>query len=226
MNYLKVWADFLNIIAPFSDAKVGWLFRSMLKYVATGEEPVTEDETSGLLWAVAKRDIDVNATKAEKNRKNGLNGGRPKTGQNQTKANESENNPKKPNESEKKAQDKTRQDKTYTRQDKTRHDMTGQDILTLSEEDVAEAINRDQRIEEAAREVGLTISTKAMMQARELESQYGLDELIKAIGASVDVPKWSYVAGILRNGGVNNGHDGSCGNADATIRSQYGFLDG
>ena len=73
------------------------------------------------------------------------------------------------------------------------------DILNVSDSEVAESIARDQQIEEAALSVGLAVSTSAMDRARDLSYRYGLSNLLDAIHASIDVPKWSYVEGILRN---------------------------
>ena len=237
MDYIKVFTDFQDILNVLSDEEAGRLFRGMLHYAETGEELATEGN-GRLAWIIAKRDIDVLAKKVDKQSNNGKKGGRPqnptKTNETQekpTKANESQENPTKATESQQKPQDKTRQD--MTRQDKTRQDMTGQDttrhdktdLLTLTEEDVANSIKRDSMIEEAAQGVGLQLSEKAMLKARNLCEQYGTEEVIKAINASVDVPKWSYVEGILRNGGVKDASGRSnVKELPSAKASQYAFL--
>ena len=250
MEYIKVFTDFQDILAPLSDEEAGRLFRAMLHYAETGEViEMTGNER--FMWIAAKRDIDVLARKVCKQSENGKKGGRPQnptkqgeTQQKPIKANESQQNPIKATESQLKPQDKTRQDMTRqdmtgqdmtgqdkTGQDKTRQDKTGQDKeedpLTLTEEDVANSIKRDSMIEEAAQGVGLQLSEKAMLKARNLCEQYGTEEVIKAINASVDVPKWAYVEGILRNGGVKDASSRShVKELPATAASQYAFLDG
>lgn len=72
-------------------------------------------------------------------------------------------------------------------------------ILTLTPADIAESIRNDEEIENAALNVGLTVSASSIQRARDLEHRYGHDKLIEAIKMAVDVPKWSYVEGILRN---------------------------
>ena len=72
-------------------------------------------------------------------------------------------------------------------------------ILTLTPTDIAESIRNDEEIENAALNVGLTVSASSIQRARDLEHRYGHDKLIEAIKMAVDVPKWSYVEGILRN---------------------------
>ena len=87
--------------------------------------------------------------------------------------------------------------------------------------EIAKSIERDSRIVDAARDVGLQVSTRAMINARDLADKYGLDKLLDAIGASVDVPKWSYVEGILRKGGAKHeGHTDDHGQHE----NPYAFL--
>ena len=72
-------------------------------------------------------------------------------------------------------------------------------ILYLSSAEAAEYIRKDQEIEEAALSVGLTVSESSIQKARDLSLRYGQDKLLNAIKKAIDVPKWSYVEGILRN---------------------------
>ena len=83
--------------------------------------------------------------------------------------------------------------------DKNIDDDDSTNILSLSGSDIAASIQRDQEIEDAAAEVGLTVSVSAMIRARDLAERYGTVNLLDAIRKAVDVPKWSYVEGILRN---------------------------
>ena len=71
-------------------------------------------------------------------------------------------------------------------------------IFTLSDREVSQRIKEDQEIESAALNVGLMVSPSAMEKARDFVFRYGLQNVLDAINASVDVPKWSYVEGILR----------------------------
>ena len=58
MKYLKVFTDFAADIEQLSDAEAGRLFRAMLLYAATGEEPVNGGNER-FLWGTAKRNIDA-----------------------------------------------------------------------------------------------------------------------------------------------------------------------
>ena len=78
-------------------------------------------------------------------------------------------------------------------------DVVDSNIINLSPGEAAESIRKDQEIENAAMNVGLTVSPASMLRARNLEAEYGFENLLEAIGAAVDAPKWSYVEGVLRN---------------------------
>lgn len=78
-------------------------------------------------------------------------------------------------------------------------DVDDSNILYLSSSEAADYIRQDQEIEEAALSVGLTVSPSAIQRARDLSFRYGQEKLLDAIKKAVDVPKWSYVEGILRN---------------------------
>ena len=222
MNYIKVYTDFLPILEPLKDEEIGRLFVAMLRYAETGEEPTTLVGQEAILWAVCKRDIDVTAKKAKNMSDNGAKGGR--GNKNQDKANESNEKQTKANESRKSLHTIPLHNIPLHTIPNHNNNNTEDDPLTLTDEEVHESITRDQAIEDAARDVGLMTSTQAMMEARDLADQYGLDELLKAIRASMDVPKWAYVKGILKNGGVNeDGHTSNSGKSDA---SPYSFLHG
>lgn len=68
----------------------------------------------------------------------------------------------------------------------------------LTEEDIQSSLALDQRIEDAAREIGIETNLKAMQNARELAREYGEEALLLAIGDAYDKPSWHYVKGILR----------------------------
>ena len=87
MKYLKVWTDFESVLSVLDDAEAGRLFRNMLHYASTGEEPEYFEGNERFVWPVARRDIDIACAIAEKNRENGL---RPKVRFKRDEATESE----------------------------------------------------------------------------------------------------------------------------------------
>lgn len=65
MKYLKVFTDFADITDQLSDAELGRLFRAMMKYTSTGQEP-SFSGNERFLWATAKRNIDLQTESYEK----------------------------------------------------------------------------------------------------------------------------------------------------------------
>jgi hypothetical protein len=98
MEYLKIWTSFRDIIEPLSDGETGRLFRMMMLYAETGEEPEGFAGNERFLWPTAKQTIDFAANKNETMRQNGSKGGRPKTKENQTEPEETKENQTEPNE--------------------------------------------------------------------------------------------------------------------------------
>ena len=98
MEYMKVWTSFLDIVEPLSDDELGRLFRMMMIYTSTGQEPAKFAGNERYLWPTAKQQIDLAASKVEKLRENGLKGGRPASKDNQFEPNESKEKQTKTNE--------------------------------------------------------------------------------------------------------------------------------
>ena len=89
MNYLKVWVNFEDILAPLNDDEIGRLFLAMLRYARTGEEQESFEGNESFLWPVAKRDIDNMVERSETLRQNGSKGGIAKSRNKQALANDS-----------------------------------------------------------------------------------------------------------------------------------------
>ena len=71
----------------------------------------------------------------------------------------------------------------------------------LSDADVSASLDRDQQIEQTARECGLPFAPANMLTARDLAAENGLDTLIRAMRRAADGKSqtWGYVKGILRS---------------------------
>lgn len=72
----------------------------------------------------------------------------------------------------------------------------------LTDSEIKASIDRDRKIEDAARSVGLQVSEAGMKRGKDLAYKFGLEKLLEAIGKAVDVPRWDYVEGILKNDGT------------------------
>ena len=97
MKYLKVWTNFLELIASLQYDEIGRLFEMMLVYAESEKEPENFSGNERFLWPVAKQQIDLAAAKNEILRQNGMRGGRPK--QEETKENQTEPEETKENQS-------------------------------------------------------------------------------------------------------------------------------
>ena len=172
MKYLKVWTDFADILAPLNDSEVGRLFLAMLNYARTGEEPESFTGNESFLWAVAKRDIDITAEKAETLRQNGSRGGRPRTKDNQEKPNETKDNQSEPNESRKEKK----------RNEMKRNEMT---LSFLDDAEAAEIQSEHNRVLDAAEDAGFQNSNSVRAGLLKLYADYGLAKVLDGIGACV-----------------------------------------
>lgn len=124
MKYLKIWTNFAEAITPLADDEVGRLFRFMLRYAETGEEPSEFSGNELFLWWVAKRDIDNMAEESRRNSENGAKGGRPpkqdkpeETDINRHKPEETEEYREEPEESQKEKKRKERKEKETEKKD-------------------------------------------------------------------------------------------------------------
>ncbi len=79
-EYIQLWLNYTALFEPYSDGEVGRLVLAMMQYKLSGVEPgFTGNER--YVWPAIKQDIDTATAKqaelTEKNRKNGVRGGRP-----------------------------------------------------------------------------------------------------------------------------------------------------
>lgn len=218
---MKEWFRSRNVwgaaICALSDEEAGRLAKALWSYTMTGKPPALSGAENAVFAMILlqlsedeRRDAEISSVRAAA----GAKGGKQTQAKQaiafpveQTQANASNcHNKNKNKEQEQESEQES-------------------DIITgfeVSPAEIAAAMERDERIENAARDVGLQVSVKAMIKARDLADQYGLEELLAAIAKSVDVPKWAYVEGILRNGGANSG----VGKPDGVNTSPYAFLHG
>ena len=60
MKYLKIFTDFLDVLAPLTDEEAGSLYRAMLRYAQDGTEPDLVGNER-FVWAVARQHMDREA---------------------------------------------------------------------------------------------------------------------------------------------------------------------
>lgn len=184
-----------------SDQEVGRLVRALVAYHARGERQELKGREQGA-YDFIKADIDDDeAAHEEKCLANRRNGGKRTlpnaTDRCRTQANATDCKQTQANGSDG-GQNKNINQNIKEKQEKEKPAEDGYPF-GLTEDDVQASLELDRRIEDAARDVGLTTSVKALDKARDLARTYGADELIQAIGDAYDKPSWPYVIAILKN---------------------------
>lgn len=111
MDGLMIYKETADLVNRLSDEEAGILFKAASKYAFSGEETTFDERLLDFAYTVMKRDIDRAqeryAKVCERNRVNGVKGGRPKnpvepkeTHENPLGFWETQQNPKKPTETE------------------------------------------------------------------------------------------------------------------------------
>ena len=204
MEYLKIWTSFRESISPLNDAEKGRLFDAMLLYAETGEQPDFKGNER-YIWPTAKQAIDRAAQKADTLRQNGSKGGRPpkptETKENQTKPTETKENQTKAYNNNDKEKEKEKDDNSNS--------SARAYAFEVSDDELAAALDRDAKIEDASKSWGLPFNEGNMIHARDLAEEYTLEWLLRAIETAGKGKEqtWRYVAGILKSWKENGGPD-------------------
>lgn len=115
MEYIPAFFGYRRSLASLTDEQFGRVVRAALAYAEEGTLPEL-DALESLAFSVMRGDIDRAKVKyeaiAERNRVNGMKGGRPKNPENPVGYLGTQENPENPVEPKKPIQDKTKQDKT------------------------------------------------------------------------------------------------------------------
>lgn len=241
MPYIKVFGDLSATIDLLSDAEAGRLLKSLLHYANDREDELTGQEK--LVFAMLKVQMDRDAASyaayTDKQRTNGQKGGRPR------KPTETQANPKNPSlfAETQKSQDKEEDKEKEKDKDEDKDEGVGVSACArattpppmpygLTDQEITAALDRDQAIEQAARDCGLPIAPANMITARDLAAEHGLDTLLQAIRRAADGKSqtWGYVKGILRRwreqGYVDDGVQRQMGKRTAaTAYTQRSYTD-
>ena len=185
--------DYYDRLSRLTDEEVGHLFRQLMLYHAGRTDEMTDFiGMEGLAFDFIAADIDrleeKHAEKSETNRMNGLKGGRPKK---QPEANETEINPPKPTET------KPKQTKPY--KDKDKEKDKDKDIYI--DDDNAREVNEDHnRVLEAARDAGFTLSNGVMAELIAMYADNGLQKVLDGLKSCVEhgAPTLAYLRACLR----------------------------
>lgn len=190
--------EYLAKCAKLSDQEVGRLFRALMQYHATGHEPELAGRES-IAFDFIKDDIDradkAYDAKCEKNRQN-----RSSTTVNDRQRPSTNTNERPQNKSKIEIEDKEKTKDYYD------DNSAG---AWISDSEIADSLDRDRQIEEAAASWGLPHHEGNMIEARDMAREYSLDWLLRAIQTAGKGKEqtWRYVRGILRSWKENGGPD-------------------
>lgn len=186
MKYLKIWTSFLELINTLEYDEIGRLFEMMLIYAESGKEPEDIDGNERFLWPVAKQQIDLTAEKNEILRQNGMKGGRPKTKDNQTEP------------------DKTKGNQTKAikeRKEKENNEKESNLSSSFHADDDLHRIQSDHdRVLEAARDAGFTLSNGVMAELIAMYADHGLQKVLDGLKSCVEhgAPTLAYLRACVR----------------------------
>ena len=184
--------EYLSKCAKLSDQEVGRLFRALMMYHSSGIAPELTGRES-IAFDFIRDDVDradkAYDAKCEKNRQSRMSAV--------------------VNERQRTSTDVKERGKTKIKDKEKEEDKDNNNDYWLTDNEIAESLERDRQIEDMAKRWGLPYSEGHMLKARDLANTYTLDWVLKAIERSGNGEKqtWAYVEGILRNWKQNGGID-------------------
>lgn len=96
-----MYTEIADLIDDLTDDEAGQIFRAIFQYIKTGDPPVYSDRALRITFNAIKTKLDADTEKyesiCERNRANGVKGGRPKKQQDQQKPTAFSENPNNPN---------------------------------------------------------------------------------------------------------------------------------
>jgi DnaD/phage-associated family protein len=190
----NIWgAAFMSL----SDAEAGRLAKALWTYTMTGEQLNLSGAEKGIFAMILMTLGQDEQDAADISRKRAVAGS---IGGKQTQAKQSMSKQAEANASNcfKKTENKEKEE-----------DKDNNNNGWLTDDEIAESLERDRQIEDMAKRWGLPYSEGHMLKARDLANTYTLDWVLKAIERSGNGEKqtWAYVEGILRNWKQNGGID-------------------
>lgn len=192
---------YLVRLEKLSDQEVGRLVRALAKYHATGETQELKGRECGY-YDFIKADIDevesAYAAKCKKNKENRQ--GTATTVNDRQRASTNVNE---------RAQNINIKENIKEKEIDNNHSSARANPFTVSDDELAEALEYDRKIEDASRAWGLPCNEGNMIKARDMAREYTLEWLLRAIetAGSGKEQTWRYVAGILKSWKENGGPD-------------------
>lgn len=213
LDYLQLYPETIEQLKRYNKEQRCNLYEAMAEYAFTGKEPDWPDDApEWFIWETLKQ--QVNRTEKKVNQKRA----------NASSSSETELTEAKPSETKRSRANKSETELTEAKPSETRnydneseiekeicnnHSSARANPFTVSEDELAEALERDRQIEDASRAWGLPCNEGNMIKARDMAREYSLDWLLRAIETAGNGKEqtWRYVAGILKSWKENGGPD-------------------
>jgi hypothetical protein len=207
---MKEWFKARNIwgaaFLSLSDAEAGRLAKALWQYTMTGEQPNlsgAEKASFALFQFTLSQDENEQDNLSRIRANAGSKGGKQKQANvaiDSFATNEQANVAIATNKNKNKEEEK---------EIDNNHSSARANPFTVSEHELAEALERDRQIEDASRAWGLPCNEGNMIKARDMAREYTLEWLLRAIETAGNGKEqtWRYVAGILKSWKDNGGPD-------------------
>lgn len=197
MKYLKVFTDFASSLAPLSDAECGRLFKAMLEYAMSGQEPDLRGNER-FVWPSAKASIDRDQQTYDRKAEGARKAARKRA------STISYDIVQEKSISYDIVQDKDKdKDKEEEERARAREGMTSPAPF-MTPEECDRAAQQYDRVKNALVRVGIQPTLQAMDTAMGLLADYGEDRLLAALRTASDHDKkggvnWPFVRRILED---------------------------
>ena len=215
LDYLQLYPETLELVKRYKEDQRCRLYEAMAIYAFTGEEPSwPEDAPEWFIWEALKQQVNRTAKKVSQNRANASGNSQQERNEakpsihkpTRVKASQQERNEAKPSETP-----NHDNESEYEKEIDNHGSSAGAraNPFTVTDDEVADFLDRDRQIEEAARCWGLPCNDGNMIKARDLARDYTLPWLLRAIETAGNGKEqtWRYTEGILKSWKDNGGPD-------------------
>ena len=193
LDYLQLYPETIKQLKRYNKEQRCNLYEAMAEYAFTGQEPDwPEDSPEWFIWETLKQQVNRTEKKVIKNR-----------------ANASVNSQQEPTEAKQSETDNYDNESETEKEIDSNNHSARAGVFTVSDDELAESLDRDRKIEDASKAWGLPCNEGNMIKARDWAREYSLDWLLRAIETAGNGKEqtWRYVGGILKSWKENGGPD-------------------
>lgn len=210
LDYLQLYPETIEQLKRYNKEQRCNLYEAMAEYAFEGQEPDWPDDAAEwFIWEALKQ--QVNRTEKKVNQKRANASGSSEVERIEAKPSESKRTKANRSETER-IEAKPSETRNYDNEsdkEKEINNNSNSARAWLSDDEIAESLDRDRQIEDAARRWGLPCNEGNMIHARDLAREYTLPWLLRAIETSGNGKEqtWRYTEGILKSWKDNGGPD-------------------